>query len=326
MKLGIILLSYVALLTSFLVLAVPLDSGDEEEWVSWLRDSPQSPEKHSTLPGPHIVNEHTPLASTHSGKNMPDMETSLGHLPLERELDQSDFAFLDSIASELSERERSINPNDAAQRSPASALGAQLQSSPRAREPATGKRARNTVQDQTSRSVRLRKKQNWPAPRVFSELESFPELRKQGVYARLSYTEDPGLRSRIDSVFANKIHWVDLKSLPISEYNFRKRMPTLHVHSRVPSVQTVDKNGQRFGIYMTEHNILKDKRHTGLDRSPLQDVPHFMFWKVADNIKGVHNEIEYLGTGYINKEDNGAVDRHVRGLLEAAKHSSGAHL
>ncbi|GAC93048.1 hypothetical protein PHSY_000609 [Pseudozyma hubeiensis SY62] len=181
------------------------------------------------------------------------------------------------------------------------------------------KRERDELRAFKTRTETLRSKVDSPMPAVFSELKRFRPLIQDGIGGKIVFKEHEDVHAHINSFFANKVNWVGLDKIPIMlPSNWRARSPIKHTSFRLPPAITAAIRGERLEVYVTEHNLVRTSKFQNLKNSPLQDKVHLMFWGLRKDLKDV-DAVTFLGSGYINKEDNGAVTESLRRALEAAK-------
>ncbi|KAF6767606.1 hypothetical protein PSEUBRA_006048 [Kalmanozyma brasiliensis GHG001] len=161
-------------------------------------------------------------------------------------------------------------------------------------------------------------------PQFIKELNLLPPLNTNR--RAINYKSDDAVRDRIVShLFANKLHWVEAKTLRLDEKDYYRRSPYQRQTRLLPLVRGSVGSGGEHPIYMTANNP-QGKKFRNMEGSPLNGRPYYSFWGVPDAFEAKQLPITYYGSGYLDEADHVAVDQHVRPLLEGLKHAGQVHV
>ncbi|CDU26035.1 uncharacterized protein SPSC_10003 [Sporisorium scitamineum] len=169
---------------------------------------------------------------------------------------------------------------------------------------------------------------HWPAPASFRRLEMQQAMGNSKIVTTVLFYKDADeVQRRINSqLFDDKIAFVPTTRIQLKDGGWRKRSP-LNLPSRpLPPISISGSSNEKVYVYMTEHGLADwhNRIHKG---GPFGDKPRY-FWKFRDpgGISVPENRIEFLGAGYINKEDNEAVDNAIYRALCAMEQAPHAHV
>ncbi|CDS00557.1 hypothetical protein [Sporisorium scitamineum] len=181
--------------------------------------------------------------------------------------------------------------------------------------------------EQWDESVR-QEQTHWPAPASFRRLEMQQAMGNSKIVTTVLFYKDADeVQRRINSqLFDDKIAFVPTTRIQLKDGGWRKRSP-LNLPSRpLPPISISGSSNEKVYVYMTEHGLADwhNRIHKG---GPFGDKPRY-FWKFRDpgGISVPENRIEFLGAGYINKEDNEAVDNAIYRALCAMEQAPHAHV
>lgn len=302
----------------------------DQNWIGQINDASYHATGPALQPGfNHMPQQHnvhnTYLATQPFFVPQMDHQVPLNHDTYQpRELDQVDYNFLHSLSHELATQGHgatSASHQDASHRSHGQTGGhSDWEDVDLDVFPAPGRQTDPRWERLVGEKRERLRGSRWPAPEVLTKLGLWRPLKEHGFSRNLVFKDTDEIRARINShLFADKIHWVDLRPFTARSSEWRNRMPTTGTSQRMPFLRIVDADGTPLRLYLTEHNMFTQEG-SALKQTALENVPLFMFWGVSERASDVKHDIAFLGSGVLMVQDNHAVDEHLRGMISAAQH------
>ncbi|KAF6767476.1 hypothetical protein PSEUBRA_005091 [Kalmanozyma brasiliensis GHG001] len=282
--------------------------------------SPSSTDSDRFFPGPwHSTPSSTPLNSFHEPLSWAlDVDTPSA------ELEDVDFDILRALSADFAQYSSSSNQPSV---EPSAGLTGAMPTSetsgaqrPQVTIPAS-RPARTklrpspqkaaAIERHRVRNAAIRTRIGWPEPSVFSRLDHYAPFRSPK--KQLTFADSPLIPARIIDAFGGKLRWVSLSRDMLTKVTFHDRSPYKMYSRRLPLA--FQQHDVRWSVHMTQHNV--PIRQEGLTRgTSLHGKPYYAFWGVPEDVESEFLPVVHYGAGVLEKEDNEAVDRRLRSLIE----------